>query len=167
MEILFENKHVKDREWAKDIYGYINFRRPLIIVLDIYFFICLAAGIFDLIVRKNVNIYLFLLPALWIGLQVLLYFTNVNVALKRDLEVFGKPIEITATVTDEKITVTQSTGSEIYLNYVDIKKAFQTKKYIYLQTKTNLLFSFKKDSFSLGNAEGLLSFLKGKGIKIR
>jgi len=167
MEILFENKHVKDREWAKDIYGYINFRRPLIIVLDIYFFICLVAGIFDLIVRKNVNIYLFLLPVLWIGLQVLLYFTNVNVALKRDLEVFGKPIEITAAVTDEKITVTQSTGSEIYLNYVDIKKAFQTKKYIYLQTKTNLLFSFKKDSFSLGNAEGFLSFLKGKGIKIR
>ncbi len=167
MESLFENSYIKNREWAKDVFGYINFRRPLIIVFDIYFFLCIILGIVDIIVDKNINVYLFILPIVWIFLQVFIYIKNVNITLKRDLEMHGKPVEITVTITDENITTVQSTGSEIHLNYTDIKKAFQTKKYIYLQTKTNLLCSFKKDGFSIGNAAEFLEFLRNKGVKIK
>ena len=167
METLFENSYIKNREWAKDVFGYINFRRPLIIVFDVYFFLCIVLGIVDIIVEKNINIYLFILPIVWIFLQVFLYNKNVNITLKRDLEVHGKPIEVGVTVNDECITMVQSTGSKIRLNYIDVKKAFQTKKYIYLQTKANLLCSFNKDGFSIGNEEDFLNFLKNKGIKIK
>ncbi len=167
MEILFENKYVKNREWAKDVFGYINFRRPLIIVFDIYFFLCIILGIVDIIVDKNINVYLFILPIVWMFLQVFIYIKNVNITLKRDLEMHGKPVEITVTITDENITTVQSTGSEIHLNYADVKKAFQTKKYIYLQTKASLLCSFKKAGFSIGNEEDFLKFLRNKGIKIK
>ena len=167
METLFENRYIKNREWAKDVFGYINFRRPLIIVFDIYFFLYIVIGIIDIIVDKNIDVYSFILPIVWIFLQVFIYVKNVNVTLKRDLEIHGKPIEVTVIVTDEKITTVQSTGSEIYLNYTDVKKAFQTKKYIYLQTKSNLLCSFKKDGFSFGNKEDFLEFLRNKGIKIK
>lgn len=167
METLFKNRYIKNREWAKDVFGYINFRRPLIIVFDVYFFLCIVLGIVDVIVDKNINVYLFILPIVWIFLQIFIYVKNVNITLKRDLEVHGKPIEVDITVNDESITMAQSTGSEIHLNYVDIKKAFQTKKYLYLQTKANLLCSFKKDSFSIGNEEEFLIFLKNKGIRIK
>jgi len=56
MENLFENSYVKNREWAKDVFGYINFRRPLNIVIDVYFFLCIVYGIVDIIVEKNINI---------------------------------------------------------------------------------------------------------------
>lgn len=167
METLFENSYIKNREWAKDVFGYINFRRPLIIVFDIFFFLYIVLGIIDIIVDKNINVYLFILPIVWIFLQVFIYIKNVNVTLKRDLEMHGKPVEVTVIVTDENITTVQSTGSKIHLNYADVKKAFQTKKYIYLQTKTNLLCSFNKDGFSIGNEEDFLIFLKNKGIKIK
>ncbi len=96
-----------------------------------------------------------------------IYIRNVNITLKRDLEMHGKPVEVTVIVTDENITSLQSTGTEIHLNYADVKKAFHTKKYIYLQTKTNLLCSFKKEGFSIGNEVGFLMFLRNKGIKIK
>ena len=82
MEILFENKYVKNYEWAKDVFGYINFRRPLIIVFDVYFFLCIVLGIVDIIVEKNINIYLFILPIVWIFLQVFIYNKNVKITLK-------------------------------------------------------------------------------------
>ncbi len=167
METLFENSYIKNREWAKDVFGYINFRRPLIIVFDIFFFLYIVLGIIDIIVDKNINVYLFILPIVWIFLQVFIYIKNVNVTLKRDLEMHGKPVEVTVIVTDENITTVQSTGSKIHLNYADVKKAFQTKKYIYLQTKTNLLCSVKKEGFSIGNEVEFLMFLRNKGIKIK
>ena len=55
METLFENSYIKNREWAKDVFGYINFRRPLIIVFDVYFFLCIVLGIVDIIVEKNLQ----------------------------------------------------------------------------------------------------------------
>ena len=127
MEILFKNSYIKNREWAKDVFGYINFRRPLIIVFDIYFFLCIVLGIVNIILAKNINVYLFILPIVWIFFQVFIYIKNVNITLKRDLEMHGKPIEVTAIVTDEDITMVQSTGSEIHLNYADVKKYFKRR----------------------------------------
>lgn len=167
MEILFQNSYIKNREWAKDVFGYISFRRPAAIVVDVGFFLCIGLGFFYLNVYKIIDVYLFLFPILWIFLQVFLYIKNVNVTLKHNLEMHGKPIEVTFNVTDEHITMLQSTGSEIHLNYANIKKAFQTKKYIYLQTKSNLLYPFKKDSFSVGSVEAFLRFLKDKNIKMK
>ena len=35
MEVLFQNKHIRDKEWAKDINRYIYFKRPILIVIYI------------------------------------------------------------------------------------------------------------------------------------
>ena len=42
MEILFQNSYIKNREWAKDVFGYISFRRPAAIVVDVGFFLCIG-----------------------------------------------------------------------------------------------------------------------------
>ena len=167
MDKLFENNYIMNREWAKDVFAYISFRRPFMVAFDIYLLLCIILGVIGIITDENFNVSLFILPIAWVILKVYLYFKNVNVKLKRDLEVHGKPIEITMIVTEDNITMIQSTGSEIRLNYEDIKKAFQTKKYIYLQSKTNLLYSFKKDGFCIGNYVEFLKFLSTKGIKAK
>ncbi len=166
METLFENSYIRDREWAKAVYGYITFRRPVMIAFNIYFLLCIVCDVVGLIIVKNVNMYLCIIPIMFEFLQVLSYAQNIKITLNRDLEAHGKHIEVRTSVTDECLTIVQSTGSEIRLNYADVKKAIQTKKYIYLQTKAKLLCTFKKDGFSVGKEEDFLEFLKNKGIKI-
>jgi len=165
MEILFENKYTRDKEWAKDIYSYISFRRPIIIVIDILFALYAIIGIYNSIVTHSIDWYHILVPIIWCIFVVLIYVRNVKTVIKRDLELHGRAVEVTVIVTDDIIKQLQSTGSEFQLNYCDIKKVVQTKKYIYLWSKTNMLYSFKKDSFIRGNLEEFLCFLEKKGIK--
>ena len=167
MEILFENKYTRNKEWAKDIYAYFSFRRPLRVVLSIVFAIYLIIGVYNSSVTGVLEPYLIFVPLVWYAAIVLSYFINSNIVIKRDIELSGKPIEVVVTVTDDIIKQLQSTGSEYKLDYYDIKKVVRTKRYIYLCSKTNMFYSLKKDSFSVGNAEDFLSFLKSKGIKVK
>lgn len=93
---------------------------------------------------------------------------NVKTVLKRDLEMHqGKLIELISSVTDADIQYVNSTGTECHLQYPDVKKVVQTKEYIYLWSKANMLYSIKKDSFSVGTSEGFLDFLRSKNIKVK
>lgn len=167
MEVLFENSYTRDKEWAKDAHSYIYFRQPIMIVLDIIFALYVIIGIDNSIITKSIDWSYVLFPLIWYAFIVLVYIRSVNIAVKRDLEMHGKAIEVTVIVANDIIKQSQSTGSEYQLNYCDIKKAVQTKKYIYLQTKANLLYSFNKDGFSIGNEKDFLMFLKNKGIKVK
>ena len=167
MEILFENKYTRDKDWAKDIYSYIYFRRPIIIVLDIIYALYLLIGIYNSITSNVVDWVPILIPIIWCAFVAFIYRKNVNTVIKRDLELHGKAIEVTVTVAEDIIKQSQSTGSEFQLNYCDIKKVVETKKYIYLWSKTNMLYSFKRNSFSFGAADDFLLFLKNKGIKVK
>ncbi len=167
MEILFENKCVRNEEWAKDINKYIYFRRPIMIVLFALFALYLALGIYNLVAFSDFIWYLILFPVFWILFVIYLYKKNQRILLKRDLELHGEPIEAVVTVTDEMIIYKQSTGSEFRLKYSDVKKAVHTSKYIYLWSKTNMLYSLKSDSFTVGNAEDFTAFLKSKSLKVK
>ncbi|MBR3987922.1 MAG: YcxB family protein [Clostridia bacterium] len=118
-----------------------------------------------LIFYYTLSIVSFLVPALWAGLLLYIYFKNLNVTLKRDIEINKKPIEVEVRVTNESIVQTQSTGSEFTLDFSDIKKIVKTKKFIYLWSKSNMLYSIKKEGFIVGSADDFLAFLKAKGFK--
>ena len=167
MEVLFQNKHIRDKEWAKDINRYIYFKRPILIVIYILCVLYVFSGILMLIFEQFFDFKLFIFPLLIFAFNLLVYNRNVNLLLKRDLEMCGVTIEVTATVTDEAIMHVMSSGAQYILNYADIKKVVETKKYIYLWSKTNMLYSFKKDSFSVGDEEGFKAFLRNKGFKIK
>ncbi|MGN0518033.1 MAG: YcxB family protein [Acutalibacteraceae bacterium] len=174
MEILFENKYTRDEEMVKDIYRYFYFRRPFAIFLNVLFVLYFILGVLyfildisGLIVTTSTYWFLIAIPPIWYVLLLFRYNINVKTAIQRDLEIHGKPIEVTVSVTDEVIRYKQSTGSELQLNYIAIKKVIQTKKYIYLRSKTNLLYPFKKDSFSIGNEKEFITFLNNKGMKLK
>lgn len=168
MEILFENKYTRDETWAKDIYRYMFFRRPFVIFLYGLFALSSIIVIYNSIMYRDFSdLWYLAVPLLWFAMVVFAYKKNVEVTLKRDIELHGKPIEVTVAVTDEGIAQSQSTGSEYKLIYCDVKMAVQTKGYIYLWSKTNLLYSFKKGSFSVGKDEDFLAFLVDKGIRVK
>lgn len=167
MNILFENSFVKNEEWAKDVYGYIYFRRPSAIICLVIFGSNPIFQLCNLIAGNGIYWSTLLISLFVCAYFVFMYKRTVKTVLLRDMEIHGKRIEITLYVTDENIKLSQSTGSELYLNYYDIKKAVKTKKYIYLWSKTNMIYTFKKDSFSVGDENGFIEFLKSKGIKIK
>jgi hypothetical protein len=53
------------------------------------------------------------------------------------------------------------------MTFDKIKGAVQTKNLILLRTKANMIWIFRKDSFSVGSKEEFISFLKNKGIKVK
>ena len=167
MEILFENSYTRNKEWAKDVFRYIRFKRPIAIILFVAMAVCLAAGLFSFIVSGGFPWLNLIVSAVFLALMFFVYFRDINLTLKRDIEVYGKALDVTVTVTAENITQTLPNGSETHLNYADIKKAVATKNYIYLWSKANLIYSLKKNAFSVGDTDGFLGFLKNKGIKVK
>lgn len=165
MEILFENRYSQDKQWAKAAYGYLLLCRPASIFGYVFFGCFLLLGICLSITTGVLEWPLLLMPFVWFGLMLLLYYRGVNATLKRAIEVHGKPIDVIITVTEEEIHYAQSTGSQFRLKYEDIKKVVVKKDYIYLISKAKLLYTFKKDAFTAGSAEGFLGFLIHKGIK--
>ena len=87
--------------------------------------------------------------------------------VKRDSEVHGKEISVETIVTNEYIQNTASTGAVNKLEYDKIRNSVQTKNLILLRSKANLIYIFRKDTFTKGNKEDFISFLNGKGVKIK
>jgi hypothetical protein len=163
MDILFENSFTRDRDLAKDLYFYMYFRRPVMIIIYIAFAAYFCSAIIDaFFITGQLNLLLVIIPILYFALIVFVYFRGVNMLVKRDLELYGKPAEINIAVTEEAINTTFSSGAALSLNYDSFKKVVRTKKYIHLFTKTNAVITFKKDSFSIGTPDELLAFLKSK-----
>lgn len=99
--------------------------------------------------------------------RILNYFLQVNSSVKRDREVFDGEPTVTTIVTDEYIEHTISAGAATQMKFDKIKRGFETKGFILLRTKANLMYIFPKECFSKGNAEEFKEFIRGKGIKIR
>jgi hypothetical protein len=72
----------------------------------------------------------------------------------------------TITVNEETITHKSSLGSEFSIGFSSIKKAYQTKHYIVLQSEAKQLYILKKDGFVVGNCDNFTKFLEMKGYKI-
>ena len=167
MEILFENHYTQDKAWAKEIYRYLHLTRPLMVFFHIVFALYFLYGLYTCFVGDLVLWQLLLIPLAFGGISLFGYYSNVKMTLKRNAETFGKPLECQTLVTDQQIIHKASNGAEGVLHYCDIKKVLQTKNYIFILSKAKLVYSFKKDAFTVGSADGFLYFLQQKNIKVK
>ena len=166
MEMLFENKYTRDAQWAKDSARYIYFRRPSVIIMDAFFALYFAWGVYDWVFSGEFYFLRFFIPLYWCVFVFALYCKNSRLVLERDFEVHGRAVEVVLTVGNKEIEQRHSTGALYRLSFCDIKKVVQTKYFIYLWSKTNTLYPLKKDGFSVGNGEEFLRFVRNKGIKV-
>jgi hypothetical protein len=168
--VLFENRFVRDESTAKEIYGYHFFKRPLMITL--YVLIALNALLrsisFILGTLGPIDAFLtVILPLLIILLVFVAYRSQVKALVSRDAEsAGGGEFFNELRVSDGDITITTPISSQS-VGLDKMKYAFMTKGYICVVTKANLMYIFKKDSFSVGDGDSFLAFLREKGIKVK
>lgn len=166
MEILFENSYVRNKELAKEIYRYYYFQRKLLVVCYALISLSFLANILIWIFEKTYSLGVIIFVPLFFLLQFYSYFRQVNTMVKRDDETHGKAISVETIVTNEYIQNTASTGAVNRLEYDKIKNSVQTKNLILLRSKANLIYIFRKDTFTKGDKESFIRFINSKGIKI-
>lgn len=166
MEILFENYYVRNRFLIKEIYTYSYFKNPILLILNL-FIVLFTLIILYLCILKSTFSFALLIAPIYFLFVFIKYKSYVNNTIKRDNEVNGgKNIEVNTIVTDEYIQNTASTGSVYKVPYDNIRNCKQTKNLILLYSKANLIYIFRKDTFSKGSANEFIEFLKNKGINV-
>ena len=167
METLFENSYVRNKELAKEIYRYYYFQRKGLIVCYVLLLLSFLGNILISIFEKTYNWGVCIFVPLFFLFQLYCYFRQVNTMVKRDSEVHGKEISVETIVTNEYIQNTASTGAVNKLEYDKIRNSVQTKNLILLRSRANLIYIFRKDTFTKGNKEDFIIFLNDKGVKIK
>ncbi len=167
MEILFKNSFVKTEEWIKEVNKYAFFKRPILAVFHLLSFLALCWGIYKILFLHIIDILFLFIPTWWFFLVLLFYFKTNKTTLKRNKEIYGDKLEVVSEVTKESIKQVHSNGSQYQIYYDTIKKGYSTQNYILLHSKANLLYTFRKNGFSIGDEEEFLKFLRNKGIKIK
>ncbi len=168
MDILFENKFIRDKQMAKEVYFHYFFKRPSYIVADILLALLFVLNLVTAIISKEANFFLLVITPLIYVMQYLLYDQTVKMLLKRDKELYGdNPVEIRCEVTEESIKNYSSSGDINELSYSNIKYVAQTKNYILVASKASLIYILKKDGFTYGTATEFIKFLSSKNIKIK
>ena len=172
MDILFENRYVRDRDMAKEFYGYYLFRRKIVIAMHIILIWCFLVGIMNLVFFHDFRWYICLVPPLLFALRIFSYISQVNTMVKRDREVFGETVQVIARATEEEIVLCapDSGNGENIVNkiaYPMLKQAILTKNLILVRSKANLVFIFRRDSFCVGSEEDFLNFLRSKGLAVK
>lgn len=167
MEILFENSYVRNKELAKEIYRYFYFQRKFLVVCYVFLLISFFANILSAIFESACHWSVVILVPSLFAFQFVCYYAHVKNLVKRDLEVHGKEICVQTVVTDAYIRNTASTGAVNDLEYANIRYAIQTKNLILLRSKANLLYIFRKDTFTKGDAQSFLAYLNSRGIQVK
>ena len=170
MEVRFENEFTRDESTVKEIYGYWYFKKPVMIAvyaaLGFYFLSCILGFILDFESAKE-SMPIFAMVVFFAIFIFISYRSQVRAMVQRDREMSGgESLCCKISVSDEQMTLTAlESSSPISLG--NLKSAFMTKNYIVVLTKARLMFIFKKDSFTLGDTESFIAFLKEKGVKVK
>ena len=167
MEILFKNTFLKTEEWIKECNRFTFWRRPIFAVFHIFSILALCWGIYKLLFLHTIDILFLFIPIWWFFVILISYYRINKITLKRNQEIYGTNREVVSEATKDSIKQIHSNGSQYQIYYDTIKKGYVTQNYILLHSKANILYSFKKDSFSVGDEKDFLIFLRNKGIKIK
>ena len=163
---LFKNAFVRGEDTAKELFKNYFLGSKRFKILYILFALLLVLSFF---VSADTGYDTFLF-SLFCGVIVAIilsiaYRKNVKVTVERDRErCNGKEPYNELFVYDDRIEL-DILGNNQTLYFTDAKQVSLSKNYIFVHSKANYVYSFKKDSFTLGSAEEFIEFLKSKGIK--
>lgn len=165
--MLFENEYLPDRAWAEETYGYLYFRTPLraffLALMGCILFLGVCAFFYD----TSAFVYV-LIAAAFFCINLLHYRRSVKLHMSRMMEMYGS-IPVTKLSVDESGTVRHkaSTGAEASFPISAIKRVYVSRHYIFLRSGTNLVFSFRRDGFTVGKEQDFLAFLRTHGVRAK
>ena len=159
-EILFEGAHKRDKAFYSELANYLYFKTPFKIILNCLVIICL---VWSIIVHTWTATCFF---AFYFIITLVSYFNFKNVPYKRDMERNNeKEYEVNVSVTDTQIIHRLGEDTPIIIDISVIKKVVTSKNYVIMISKTNQMYIIDKRKFEKGTPNGLVSFLKSKGVK--
>lgn len=174
MEIIFKNQLIYTKQYYKEYYEYICFKKPTVLIVDIIFSISFIISIISMIFPKLViidvntamaNIATLLILLFFQIYLLYLFFRNKNLAYNRDLERNNdNPIQVELLITEETVTVCTNCEKNINIEFSNIEKVVRTKNYYILVSKSKLHIPLKKDGFTKGTAKQFEQFLKQKKL---
>jgi len=167
METLFETRYVRNKEIAKEFFGFYYFKRKGILFWYVFMLLLFVLDVIAVICDDVYSLYILIIVPFFFLIQIWSYFRQVRLMTTRDCESHGGEITVETIVTDEGIQCTSSNGGVYKVEYDKVKKAIKTKNLIILQTKAKVAYLLPKDAFTKGSAEEFIAFLKAKGIKIK
>ena len=164
-EPLFKNSFVRDEKTIKEFYkhNYLTATHFKIVYIGYTVLILFSLLTYD------ISLFAFYLVLGIVMALVFLfsYLQKVKILIARDKETSnGKDLIVEISVFEDRIEhIILETKNTLHFD--NIRNVEQTKNYIYVMTNAKLAYIFKKDSFTLGNAEKFIEFLKSKGIKVQ
>lgn len=167
MENCFISTYVRNKERIKDLFRWYVYGRRWVIavhsVLGAALILNSVCAIFDRSISMLItNVILLAVVEL---LRLRNYQTAVKLTLQRDLESNqGQPVQLTVTVRDDIIHVEDASGQGHDVPLSQMKWAVKTKKMVVIRTKAKVLFQLPNDTFTQGTPEGLIAYLRAKGI---
>lgn len=167
MELLFRNTYIKSEKLIRECNGFALLRKPIIIFFDVFFVFEFCLGIYKLWRLHIIDLLLLFIPIWWFVFIILFCSQIIKIMVERDKELGIDNTEVVSEVTEDSIKQICANNMQVEIRYSTIKRGHQTENYIVLQTKAKLLYVFKKDGFTVGDAEGFLAFLRSKGIRIK
>lgn len=169
MEPLFENTHVRDKKAVKALFRYYCMGRPVPVFIYCMAGVLLALWIFLLTIGERL-----ILPPIIIVFCLLVphltYLTSVRATLGRMREVGGGDTvttHISVTDADVAVRTEREADGETRVEFANLAYAKVTDTYIFLVTKSRLIFTLERDGFTLGNDAACIAFLRGKGIRVK
>lgn len=173
MEPRFVNRYHRTRDVYREIYQYVCFTRPVVLIFDWLFLLYAAIELVQHALGHESGftaamVYI----AIWNAIKLFIYLRSVKLATRREAEAGGGlPSECVMSVTDtyiEQVRLCADNTSGVFrLEYANIKKIIQTRHLILLQTPAKQLLIFHKACFTLGTEAEFKAFLKSLGFKIK
>ena len=167
-EPLFKNSFVRDEQAIKEAFKNYYFKSKAFKVIYWLYPIALLLSLRSFILDGSSSFSFWLVYGIVFAILIsVIYKREVKTAIMRDKELGnGKEMLMDLTVYDDRIELLALENKQT-LYFADAKAAFNGKDYINIITKAKYIYTFKKDSFTLGTSDEFLEFLKSKGIKIQ
>jgi len=171
MQTIFENQFICTKDYYKEYYKYIYFKKPIIliinIILSINFIVSILSMIFPKLVVLDANTAKANIATVLIVLclQVYIFLRNKNLAYNRALERNkGNPMEVKLLIAEKDINIFINSKKDMSIEFTNIEKVIETKNYYILVSKAKQAISLKKDGFIKGTSKEFKEFLKQKKL---
>ena len=166
--ILFVNEYNRTKDTMKETYQYWYFRRPLAVALLVFILFYLGACINNFVVYGYSDPFTTFLVVFILLFYPALYFVQLNAATKKDAQIsHGNQLMLSFTFTPDRIYIGNTEG-DYYLEFTQVRFAFETKNYITLVMKsTRMMLIVHKNGFITGDLDSFRAFLNEKKIKLR
>ena len=167
-EVLFENTHVRDRDFFKEFYFFAFFKRPLMIAVYVLMAIYFVASILLIVFWDQSEWFGIIVPTVYLLWNFLFYKLSVKNATRRQEENENDgQIVYTTRIAGDRLRCQTSHGADFGLELTKIKRVVCTKNYLLLHTQANQMYPFLKNAFTKGTYEDFCEFLRAKGYKVK